>query len=165
MSLCNLVKECFTVRLICRLTFSVKEIFKSFVTTLSHICRGEAVGAQQSKLQQLLCQPISCFLKLDITVNNKHCPGPFSQHKAMMGNIFLRDSAYDVSFPDLFMLFMIILFTFFPSLVLQGTTSAIGECITSSNLVCCGLDNIVLRSKIQLVHLSLAVFTGISMWL
>lgn len=102
MSLCNLVKQYFTVKFICPLTFSVKEIFKSFVTVLNHIWCGEAVGAQQSKLQQLLCQPISCFLKLDITVNSQYCPGLFSQHKAMMGHIFLRDPAFMILFTFLF---------------------------------------------------------------
>lgn len=44
------------------------------------------------QLQQLLHQPISCFLKLDATVTSQHRPGPFSQHKAMMMSVFPQGS-------------------------------------------------------------------------
>ena len=44
------------------------------------------------QLQQLLRQPISCFLKLDVTATSLHRPGPFSQHKAMMVSVFPQGS-------------------------------------------------------------------------
>lgn len=57
-----------------------------------HPCLVTSGVVRLSRLQQLLRQPISCFLKLDVTVNNQHCPHPFSQHQAMMGSVFPQGS-------------------------------------------------------------------------
>lgn len=123
-----------------------------------HIWCGEAVRAQQSRLQQLLRQPISCFLKLDVTVHDQHCIGPFSQHKAMMGRVFSQGRLLP---RHIYAIYDNFLYFFFKAST-AAIFSAFSECFTSLNLACCGLDNMVFNSKTQLVHLSLP---STSIWL